>query len=137
MCRYVGVVRQYLLGLLLFPHDRLDFKNVLSCHSIWWYATPSCLPKRFDENGIVHSGSCEPAHCRHVALGLRLGVAISSNSRHAPGLADSRRARPKDHRYFYACRSSVHTEILMGSIDGSSGPSLAGAPARMDVGDAD
>ena len=34
MRRYVEVVLRCLFGLLLFPLDRLDFKNVLSRHSI-------------------------------------------------------------------------------------------------------
>ena len=44
--------------------------------------------------------------------------------------------RPEDHRHLYARRSPVRTEILVGPIDGSSGSSLAGTPARMDAGDA-
>ena len=98
---------------------------------------PACYRNGSMKTRIVHSDPCEPAHRHHVALGLRLGVAIGPHSWDAPGLADGCRARPEDHRHFYARRSPVHTEILVGPIDGSSGPSLAGTSARMDAGDAD
>src|SRR5882762_3019179 len=100
------------------------------------YATSSCVLTRLDENSLVHSDPCKPAHWHHVALGFCLGVAIGPHSWDAPGLADGCRARPEDHRHFYARRSPVHTEVLVGPIDGSAGPSLARTPARMDASDA-
>src|SRR6185295_4309653 len=95
-----------------------------------------CALTRLDENSIAHPSPCEPAHRHHVALGFCLWVAVGPHRWDTPGLADDCRSRPEDYWCLYTRWSSVHPEILVGSVDGPSGPSLAGTPARMDAGDA-
>src|SRR5262245_42191528 len=85
-------------------------------------------------NGLLSQGFRKPANAGHSPHGLFLGCSASSRRRNFASLDGLPKSRPDRDRDLLLSGSPLHSEVSLGSFDGSLHPAFPRKETRMDVG---